>query len=193
MTVDAKTLKGELRSFLQERFEWLAFVRHRIDRELIAAVLSANNDDLAAAWERLQLLHRWWTDSGREKRRFLERAAKVAERTSRIVRSVRGMELPDAVDPVALKESVEKELWALWNRVAPQLREQVRRRQYEEATRTYSTLYPAVHTFFEKVFVMDEDRNLRRNRLALMKQIHESLAGSFADLSKLPLSGVEPL
>ena len=36
--------------------------------------------------------------------------------------------------------------------------------------------------YFEKVFVMAEDEGLRRNRLALLKQIHGSLAGAFADL-----------
>ena len=151
--------------------------------------MAAGDDDLAGAWERLQALRSFWSDSRDGKRRMLERAAKVAERTGRMVKSAKGMALPDAVDPAVLKEPVEKELWETWNRIAPQVREHLERRQYEEATKIYSALYPAVHSYFEKVFVMAEDEGLRRNRLALLKQIHGSLAESFADLAQLPLPG----
>jgi glycyl-tRNA synthetase beta subunit len=41
------------------------------------------------------------------------------------------------------------------------------------------------------VRVMDKDEALRRNRLAFMNEIHQALAGRFADLSMLPLSGIE--
>ena len=211
LTLDPKTLKEELRAFLRERFEWLALREASADdrggtvpaaeevpqrgcaaaRELTAAVLAAGDDDLAGAWERLQVLRSFWS-SRDGKRIVLERAAKVAERTGRIVQSVKGMDLPAAVDAAALKDPLERELWNSWSRLAPQLKEQLARRAYEEATRSYSTLYPAVRAFFEKVFVMDENLNLRRNRLALMKEIYQSLSRSFADLSKLPLAGVEP-
>jgi len=188
ITLDPKTLKKELRAFLRERFEWLA-TREATVRELVAAVLAAGDDDLASAWERLQLLRRLWAGSGDGKRKTLEAAAKVAERTGRIVKRAKDLQLPDAVDPAILKEPEEKELWETWNRIAPQVKEHLERRQYEEATKIYSALYPAVHTYFEKVFVMDEDEGLRRNRLALLKQIHGSLASAFADLARLPLPG----
>jgi len=189
VTLDPKTLKKELRAFLRERFEWLATRDQPADRELVSAVLAAGDDDLAGAWERLQLLRRLWAGSGDGKRKILEAAAKVADRTGRIVKSVKGLPLPDTVDPAILKEPEEKELWETWNRIAPQVKEQLERRQYEEATKIYSGLYPAVHAYFEKVFVMAEDEGLRRNRLALLKQIHGSLAGAFADLGRLSLPG----
>ena len=183
------SLKKELRAFLRERFEWLASRDRPADREWVAAVLAAGDDDLAGAWERLQLLRKFRDDSRDGLRKVLEQAAKVAERTGRIVKSVKDLQLPDAVDPAILKEPEEKELWETWNRIAPQVKEHLKRRQYEEATKIYSALYPAVHAYFEKVFVMAEDEGLRRNRLALLKQIHGSLAGSFADLAHLPLPG----
>lgn len=192
LTLDPQTLKRELRGFLRERFEWLV-TRPTADgdRELVAAVLAVDDDDLAGARERLEILREYWSGSRDGKRQVLEWAAKVAERTSRIVKSVRGMDLPAAVDATTLKEPAEKELWAAWSKVGPQIREQLKGRRFQEATQTYSTLYPTVHTFFEKVFVMDENIDLRRNRLALMKEIYQSLSGGFADLSKLPLAGVE--
>ncbi len=187
--VRAASLKRELHAFLRERLEWLCSFVHRIDPCLLDAVLAADSDDLSGSWERLQILKRLWSGAGDGSRRMLERAAKVAERTGRIVNSVKDSGLPPSVNAEALKESAEKELWERWSRIALQVKQQLEQRRYEEATKTYSALYPAVHTFFEKVFVMDENLELRRNRLALLKEIHQSLAGSFADLSKLPLPG----
>jgi len=189
ITAERGTLKKELREFLRERFQWLVLQGAHHDLPLVAAVLAAGDDDLAVAWERLQALRRLWAGSGDGKRKTLEAAAKVAERTGRIVKSVKGLQLPDVVDPAILKEPEEKELWETWNRSAPQIKEHLERRQYEEATKIYSALYPVVHTYFEKVFVMAEDEGLRQNRLALLKQIHGSLASAFADLARLPLPG----
>jgi len=187
ITVEPKTLKREIRAFLRERFEWLVTREHPADRELVSAVLAAGDDDLADAWERLSLLRKFRDDTRDGRRKILEQAAKVAERTGRIVQSVKGMDLPALVDAAVLKDPLERDLWQAWSRLAPRLKEQLAQRDYEEATRSYSTLYPVVHAFFEKVFVMDEDMNLRRNRLALMKEIYQSLSVTFADLSRLAL------
>lgn len=187
LNVDAKRLKAQLRAFLRERFEWLAGKGGEGEREMTAAVLAAGDDDLAGAAERLKVLRGFWSDGKDGRRRVLEQAAKVAERTARIVKSVKDTPLPERVDAAVLSDPLEKELWAAWSRVSPQLKEQISRGEYEEATRTYSTLYPAVHGFFDKVFVMDENMDLRRNRLALLREIHRGLADGFADLSQLPI------
>ncbi len=193
LALDPKTLQRELRGFLRERFEWLATRPSEPgDREMVAAVLASDDDDLAGASERLQILREFWTSAQDGKRRVLERAAKVAERTGRIVKSVRDLELPASVNAATLALPEEKELWVVWSKAAPQIREQLKGRRFREATQTYSALYPTVHTFFEKVFVMDENMELRRNRLALMREIYQVLSADFADLSKLPLAGVEP-
>lgn len=188
--VTTQTLKEELRAFVRERLEWIAFVFEKFDQSHIEAVLTANDDDVAGAWERLKVLRQLWTDE--KKKDSLIRAAKVAERTGRIVKAAKDQDGLGTVNPEVFKEPLEKQLWVRWNEVAPTLEAQIKQRQYQEAVVTYSTLYSQVHEFFETVFVMDENPEIRRNRLALMHQIHQSLAGSFADLSKLPLGGIEP-
>jgi len=188
--VGSKVIQEELRSFFKERFEWLAGTRERFERELIDAVLAAEKNDLAGAWERLLLLRSFWVDP--RKKDVLLRAAKVAERTGRIVRSAKEDGSLQRVNPQALQEVSERRLWQAWSKVATTLSEQLKRRDYSRAIETYSSLYPEVHTFFEKVFVMDENPDVRRNRLAFLKEIYQSLAIPFADLSKLPLAGVEP-
>lgn len=185
--LDPAKLKEELVSFLRERFETLSFVNRQRDRSLIAAVLAADGKDFAGAHERLELLQSFWSQKQGPKRQMLERAAKVAERTGRIVESVRGTKLPPRADPSVFREAVEKELLEKWNQIAPQVKSSLDRRQFEQALRLYGDLHPLVHRFFQEVFVMDEDLPLRHNRLALMREIFQGLAAGFADLSKLSL------
>lgn len=185
--VDRLNLKKELRAFLRERWEWWVVEQEGIDRELADSVLAAGDDDLAGAWQRLKVLVCLWNSS--KDKPMVIKAAKVAERTSRMVKSAKEIELPSQVDAQLLSEPEEKRLWQVWSQTASHLKKQLEARQYEEATRTYSLLYEPVHSFFEKVFVMDENLDVRKNRLAFIKEIHESLAGRFADLSKLSLSG----
>jgi glycyl-tRNA synthetase beta chain len=58
-------------------------------------------------------------------------------------------------------------------------------REYANALGRLAQLRPPVDAFFEQVMVMDEDPRLRRNRLALLAQLHGLFIG-IADLSRLP-------
>jgi len=59
------------------------------------------------------------------------------------------------------------------------------RRLYTDALGRLALLRPAVDTFFDKVMVMDENPQLRANRLSLLTQLQGLFAG-IADLSRLP-------
>ena len=58
-------------------------------------------------------------------------------------------------------------------------------RQYTAALGRLSQLRPAVDAFFDAVMVMDENPQLRANRLGLLAQL-QGLFGGVADLSRLP-------
>ena len=49
----------------------------------------------------------------------------------------------------------------------------------------HNVLVPKIDPFFDEVFVMSEDLELRQNRLRLLKTV-ASLASGFFDFSKLP-------
>src|SRR5690606_38286026 len=68
-------------------------------------------------------------------------------------------------------------------------------RHYEQAGRLYvEALAEVTHTFFEPaprgVFVMDDDPRLRKNRLALLKQVHGLLSEGFADLAQVDVKAL---
>jgi glycyl-tRNA synthetase beta chain len=57
---------------------------------------------------------------------------------------------------------------------------------YREALEKISTLRPAVDRFFDKVLVMAEDRDVRQNRLRLLKKLDELFSGiaHFAEIAE---------
>ena len=58
-------------------------------------------------------------------------------------------------------------------------------RQYTAALGRLAQLRPAVDAFFDEVMVMDENPQLRANRLGLLATLQSLFAG-VADLSRLP-------
>jgi glycyl-tRNA synthetase beta chain len=58
-------------------------------------------------------------------------------------------------------------------------------RRYAESLRLLAALRAAIDGFFAAVMVMDEDRAVRANRLALLREVQQLFSG-VADLSRLP-------
>ncbi len=186
LTKPLADVRHQLRAFLLDRFRWWAG-EQRYPRELVDAVLAAATDDLADARRRLDALHALWRDPAR-RQQVLFRAGKVVERTGRMVQSAKEPDvLGRAVDPSKFTAPEERQLWETWTGVKTATADWLTRCDYTKASETYGTLYPALHQFFEKVFIMDENPDVRRNRLAMMREIYDLYANRVGDLSKLPL------
>ena len=63
--------------------------------------------------------------------------------------------------------------------------QRARRAQLRRGLRALTALRGAVDQFFDQVMVMDENPELRNNRLALLREV-QALLGGVADLSRLP-------
>jgi glycyl-tRNA synthetase beta chain len=90
----------------------------------------------------------------------------------------------DEVDPERLIESEEKILYENLARLSDQLEPLLADRRYRAALEQLATLREPVDAFFDAVMVMDEDQNLRENRLALLNQMRKLFLRT-ADLSRL--------
>jgi len=90
------------------------------------------------------------------------------------------------VAPELLTEPQESELFDAYGRVAGEVERQCAGREYRQALEEISTLRPAVDRFFDKVLVMAEDRELRQNRLRLLKKLDELFSGiaHFAEIAQ---------
>ena len=89
------------------------------------------------------------------------------------------------VDVVHLREEAEIRLYDAMRGLRDAVAADTAGRLYTAALGRLALLRPAVDTFFDKVMVMDENPQLRANRLSLLARLHGLFAG-IADLSRLP-------
>ena len=79
--------------------------------------------------------------------------------------------------PELLTEPQEKDLYDAFGRIAGDVERLRAGREYRRALDEISTLRPAVDRFFDKVLVMAEDREVRQNRLRLLKKLDVLFSG----------------
>jgi len=120
---------------------------------------------------------------------FLElpESASLTAANKRIANILRkaNMTPPPEVDVLHLRESAEVRLFDSMRALRDAVAAATARREYASALGQLAQLRPAVDAFFDQVMVMDENPQLRANRLSLLAQLHGLFAG-VADLSRLP-------
>jgi glycyl-tRNA synthetase beta chain len=120
---------------------------------------------------------------------FLElpESASLTAANKRIANILRkaNMTPPAEVDVLHLRESAEVRLFDSMRALRDAVAAATARREYASALGQLAQLRPAVDAFFDQVMVMDENPQLRANRLSLLAQLHGLFAG-VADLSRLP-------
>lgn len=176
-------LLEEIAGYFRDRQEVMAR-EAGFHHQLIRAALSSGQDptNVLDLWTRLGALQALAQDP-----RF-KRLCELVER-SRNITVKNGPEVdPNDVDASKLTHPAEQALHRAIGACRGSIQAAIRERRYEQAGREYvDALAEVTHTFFEPaprgVFVMDEDLRLRRNRLALLKQVHALLAEGFADLA----------
>lgn len=92
---------------------------------------------------------------------------------------------PGKVEVQHLRESAEVRLYDSMHGLRDSVAAATAQREYTGALGRLAQLRPAVDAFFDEVMVMDENPQLRANRLSLLAQLQSLFAG-VADLSRLP-------
>jgi glycyl-tRNA synthetase len=105
---------------------------------------------------------------------------------SRPTRIVRGKEIDASwtVDPAKFENDEERKLHAAYAEAAGKLRGGGAQ-GVDEFLAAAGGLVAPIDAFFDKVFVMCEDEGVRRNRLALLRDV-ANLTKGFFDLAQLP-------
>jgi glycyl-tRNA synthetase beta chain len=117
----------------------------------------------------------------------LPEAASLTAANKRIANILKkaGETAPAQVDVRQLKEDAEVRLYDAMHSLRDAVAASTAQHEYARALGRLAQLRPAVDAFFENVMVMDENAELRANRLALLAQLRGLFAG-VADLSRLP-------
>ena len=118
----------------------------------------------------------------------LPEAPALAAANKRITNRLRNSEVDDrgepAVDAALLQEAAEQALHAALQTTVPQANRQFDAGDYTASLQTLAALRAPVDAFFDHVMVNADDAALRRNRLALLRQLHQAM-NRVADLSQL--------
>ena len=116
----------------------------------------------------------------------LPEAEALAAANKRVINILRksGADALPALERSRLGDGAEKDLSLAIEQLLPVVHQHAARSEFTEALRVLSSIRQPVDRFFEEVLVMDEDRTLRGNRLALLRGLAEAM-NQVADISKL--------
>lgn len=114
-------------------------------------------------------------------------AWKVVERTSNILKGNKEA-LPDEPKDELLQEDLERQVFESYGKSHAAIRQAANSRDFKLATSLYAeAFFDILNKFFEKVFVNAEDLVIRKNRLALLRDVNRLYTANIADLSKIRL------
>ena len=166
----------EVLDFFQTRLQRL-LLTEGFDHETITAVLAAGCRDVVDAADKVRALHEF-----RQSPEF----PSLATAFKRVINIAQGAE-PGEVDPAIFQYGEENILYQSTKLMESQVAQALESRDYPGVCRALASLRGPVDAFFEKVLVMAEDANLRRNRLALLLRISRTFL-QMADFSKITTS-----
>ena len=113
--------------------------------------------------------------------------AAANKRVANMLKKTEPNTVPDdagVVDPELLQEPAEQALHEALERLGPQAQDQFDEGNYTESLQTLAALRDPVDAFFDHVMVNAKDQDLRRNRHALLQQLHAAM-NQVADLAEL--------
>lgn len=168
-------------AFFLERLRYYLESFGGLRYDTVRAVLAAGGDAPLDALERGKALE---AIRGSENVVTLFQAAKRIKNI--LTKSATGADWePGEIAEGLLREPQEQELYAAYREVAEGAARGRLAGDYRKALESIATLRPAVDKFFDKVLVMAEDRELRRNRLRLLGQLDALFSGIaiFAELA----------
>lgn len=167
---------NQILDFFKDRL-YQTFVDRGFRYDIINAVVASGYDDIIDLLYRLELISKISNED------FWGDLVTVVERTFNISKK---QTVDVEVNKDLLNESEEKALWDTYLENKDKVNSLIKKKDLRNASIIYSeTFSKPVHAFFDKVFVNAEDKNLRNNRLMILKKINELYSLNIADLSKI--------
>ncbi|MEQ9617901.1 MAG: glycine--tRNA ligase subunit beta [Deltaproteobacteria bacterium] len=169
---EGKTL-NEIMEFIKERVRHI-MIGEGFSHDVVDAVISAGFDDIVEVKRRIEALGDFRTAPEFEP---------LGVAFKRVVNIVKGQP-KNEVDKELLMEPVEKELFESFVETQKKVGREISDRNYSESLSILKDLKEPVDKFFDNVLVMDENPEIRQNRLSMLWAIRD-LFFKIADFSKL--------
>lgn len=163
----------QIMNFFNERVKNL-FKDLGIRYDVVDAVLSSDINNVSDMHMRALELNNWL-----EKDELVEMLT-AFNRVSTLAQKAES----DKIDESLLKEDAEIKLYNEFKQVKVKVNELLKDKKYGIALDEFASLRPVVDNLFDTVMVMDNDEAIKNNRLALLKQVYDTMLG-ICDLSKI--------
>ncbi|WP_457621349.1 glycine--tRNA ligase subunit beta [Persephonella sp.] len=169
---DEKTIP-EILDFIKGRF--IAYLKEKgFDTDIINSVVSVDSYNLYRNYLKVTSIQELKNNP-----EFSD-IMTVFKRVGRIIPE----DFQEEFNPESLVQEEEKELYAAYRKINEIFSKDVENRRYSEALNELVKIKPFIDRFFDNVMVMTEDKNLRKNRLSLMKLIN-NMFRKIADFTKI--------
>jgi glycyl-tRNA synthetase beta chain len=170
--------ENQVLEFLLDRAKFVLREREKFSYDEVNAVFRAGADDLVDAQKRLGALKQI------RKSKNFEPLAVSFKRIRNILEKSNFKAEGQAIRPELFEHAAERELFSAVRSAAAKVQAEKRAGKYQEALEVIAGLRKAVDDFFERVMVMAEKEDVRKNRLALLSEILREFT-TVADFSEL--------
>ncbi|HKV48833.1 MAG TPA: glycine--tRNA ligase subunit beta [Candidatus Acidoferrales bacterium] len=176
----SEEVQKQVLDFILDRAKFILRERRGFAYDEINAVFASGADDLVDAVERATAVR-----AIRNTRNFPPLAASFKRIRNILEKSVGSQDKSyGGVRQDLLKDDFERQLHTAAQRIGEEAGRRRREKKYKAALEKISELRPAVDMFFDKVHVMAEDPEVRKNRIALLGGLLREFS-TIADFSEL--------
>lgn len=170
---DKDAVVDQIVAFFNERTR-VMFKDLGIRYDVVDAVLASDEKNMSDLYARAQAINAWIDNPS------LNDMLVAFNRISTLAEKAEGLDIKKAT----LLEAAEKDLYAKFVLVEKEIEDLMGQKKYTESLDSFASLKPAIDAFFDRVMVMDENLDVRNNRLALLANIYEAML-KICDLSKI--------
>ncbi|ETS13977.1 hypothetical protein Q649_00605 [Bartonella quintana JK 73] len=170
---------SDLLFFFHERLK-IYLKEEGVRYDALEAVLNKDADDFLLVARRVEALIAFInTSDGGSFLAAVKRIVNILENEIQ-----KGSTIVNEINPELFSETEEKQLYQVIIEAEKKVRDHINAINLSRALNTLAPLRKFIDAFFEKVLVNDKNPNIRTNRLALLKRIHNTTE-AVADFSKL--------
>jgi len=174
LKIDENEIVSQILNFLKQRVKNI-FLEEGIHYDVIDAVLAVDSDgDVVDIKNRIKVIEELYNQPI---------FGKILNSSSRVLNLSKNSEENEIVRSL-LKEKAELSLYHNYESIYPRTKEFIYNKEYKKVFKLLGDLCEPVDEFFDQVLVMDQDKEIRKNRIALIKKIG-ILFNQVADLSKI--------
>ena len=170
---DKEKVVASIIDFFNERTKNM-FKDMGIRYDVVEAVLTGDEKNISDLYTRADAMNKWIErDTLTDMLVAFNRVSSLAENAE-----------STSIDEGLFVEDVEKDLFRDFKSVDSQIVSLMKEKEYTKSLDAFASLKPSVDRFFDGVMVMDENMKIRANRLALLKNISNSML-KVCDLTKI--------